>query len=165
MHNIRKPLYDLLNKLGIVHTTHEHEAIFTVEQGAHIKKQLPGGHTKNLFLKDKSGALFLVCALGETKIPVNQLHKVLDCKRLSFGKPDLMEEVLGVTPGSVTFFAILNDVENRVKLVIDQALLEHELVNFHPMENTATTAFAAGDMLAFATATGHEPVILDFAAT
>ena len=164
MPDIRKPLYDLLEKLGIAHTTHEHEAIFTVEQGAHIKASLPGGHTKNLFLKDKSGTLFLICALGETKIPVNQLHKVLDCKRLSFGKPDLMEEVLGVTPGSVTFFAIMNDTGNRVQLVLDQALLEHELVNFHPLENTGTIAFAANDMKTFASATGHDPVILDFAA-
>lgn len=164
MSDIRKPLFDLLDKLGITHTTHEHEAIFTVEQGAHIKAALPGGHTKNLFLKDKSGTLFLLCALGETKIPVNQLHKVLSCKRLSFGKPDLMEEVLGVTPGSVTFFAIMNDTENRVQLVLDRALLAHDLVNFHPLENTATTAFAASEMKTFAKAVGHEPVILDFAA-
>jgi Ala-tRNA(Pro) deacylase len=164
MPDIRKPLYGLLDKLGISHTTHEHEAIFTVEQGAHIKAQLPGGHTKNLFLKDKTGALFLVCALGETKIPVNQLHKHLGCKRLSFGKPELMEDVLGVTPGSVTFFAIMNDTKNRVSLVLDQALLGHEIVNFHPMENTATTAFKSADMLAFAKAVGHEPVIMDFAA-
>ena len=164
MSDIRKPLFDFLDKLGIAHTTHEHEAIFTVEQGAHIKTSLPGGHTKNLFLKDKSGTLFLLCALGETKIPVNQLHKVLDCKRLSFGKPDLMAEILGVTPGSVTFFAIMNDTENRVQLVLDQALLEHELVNFHPLENTATTAFAASDIKTFAKATGHDPVMLDFAA-
>jgi len=162
MPQIRKPLYDLLDKLGIAHTTHEHEAIFTVEQGAHIKAQLPGGHTKNLFLKDKSGALFLVCALGDTKIPVNQLHKALGCKRLSFGKPDLMEEVLGVTPGSVTFFAIMNDCENRVQLVLDKALFDHKTINFHPLENTATTAFAASDIETFATATGHDPVILDF---
>ena len=164
MPDIRKPLLDLLDKLGIVYTTHEHEAIFTVEQGAHIKAGLPGGHTKNLFLKDKSGALYLICALGETKIPVNQLHKVLGCKRLSFGKPDLMEDVLGVTPGSVTFFAVMNDRENRVQLVLDKALFDHELVNFHPLENTATTAFATSDLQVFAKATGHDPVILDFGA-
>lgn len=163
MSDIRKPLFDLLDKLGIEHTTHDHEAIFTVEQGAHIKAALPGGHTKNLFLKDKSGALFLVCALGETKIPVNQLHKVLDCKRLSFGKPGLMAEVLGVTPGSVTFFAIMNDRENRIQLVLDKALFDHDVVNFHPLENTATTAFASAELEVFANATGHNPVILDFA--
>ncbi len=163
MSELRRPLFDLLDKLGIAYTTHEHEAIFTVEQGAHIKACLPGGHTKNLFLKDKSGALFLVCALGDTKIPVNQLHKHLACKRLSFGKPDLMQDVLGVTPGSVTFFAVMNDRENRVQLVLDKALFAHDLVNFHPLENTATTAICASDMQVFAKATGHTPIITDFA--
>ena len=114
MSETRKPLFDLLDKLGIARTTHEHEAIFTVEQGAHIKAALRGGHTKNLFLKDKAGALYLICALGDTQIPVNKLHKHLGCKRLSFGKPDLMMETLGVTPGSVTFFAVMNDNESRV---------------------------------------------------
>jgi len=161
---IRKPLFDLLDELGINHTTHEHEAIFTVEQGAHIKARLPGGHTKNLFLKDKSGALFLVCALGDTKIQINQLHKHLGCKRLSFGKPDLMLETLGVTPGSVTFFAVMNDTENRVQLVLDKTLFTHETVNFHPLENTATTAFKASDLQVFAKAVSHEPIIMDFAA-
>jgi len=164
MPDIRKPLFDLLNKLNIAHTNHEHEAIFTVEAGAHIKASLPGGHTKNLFLKDKSGALFLVCALGDTKIAINQLHKVLGCKRLSFGKPDLMLEVLGVVPGSVTFFAIMNDTEGRVQLVLDKALLDFDIVNFHPLENTATTAFASQDLDVFARATNHDPIILDFAA-
>jgi len=164
MFDTRKPLLDLLNKLDIDHTTHEHEAIFTVEQGVHIKAKLPGGHTKNLFLKDKSGTLFLVCALGETKIQINQLHKHLGCKRLSFGKPGLMAEVLGVTPGSVTLFAIMNDTSGRVTLVLDQALLEHETVNFHPLENTATTAIFASGMEIFAKATDHKPVIIDFAA-
>jgi len=164
MSEIRKPLFDLLDKLGIERTTHEHEAIFTVEQGAHIKAKLPGGHTKNLFLKDKSGALFLVCALGDTKIQINQLHKHLGCKRLSFGKPDLMLETLGVAPGSVTFFAVMNDTENRVQLVLDKALFTHDTVNFHPLENTATTAFKSAEMEKFARALNHEPIILDFAA-
>ncbi len=163
MPNTHKQLFDLLDKLGIAHTTHEHEAIFTVEQGAHIKAKLPGGHTKNLFLKDKDGKLFLICALGDTKIAINKLHTFLGCKRLSFGKPDLMLEVLGVTPGSVTFFAIMNDTNAQVKLVLDAALFDHDLVNFHPLENSATTAIASRHLKDFARATGHDPVILDFA--
>ncbi len=155
-------LFALLDRLGIAHTTHAHDAVFTVEQGAEIEAKLPGGHTKNLFLKDKTGALFLVCALGETQIPINRLHKKLGCKRLSFGKPDLMQEVLGVTPGSVCLFATMNDVEGRVTLVLDKSLLDHNLVNFHPLENTATTAISSGDMLKFAEASGHDPVIVDF---
>jgi len=164
MNNVtaRTELFSKLNQLGIAHTTHEHEPIFTVEQGAHIKKALPGGHTKNLFLKDKSGALFLICALGETRIPVNHLHKVLGCKRLSFGKPELLLETLGVPPGSVTLFAIMNDKENRVRLVLDKALFDHNLVNFHPLDNEATTAIKADHMLTFAHSTNHDPVIIDF---
>ena len=161
-HPNRAALFETLDRLGIAHKTHEHEAVFTVEQGAHIKATLPGGHTKNLFLKDKAGALFLICALGDTQIPVNKLHKHLDCKRLSFGKPDLMLETLGVTPGSVTFFAVMNDQANRVQLVLDKALFAHDIINFHPLENTATTAFKSADMEAFARATGHKPIIMDF---
>ena len=160
----RSSLFAKLDDLGIAHTTHEHEAIFTVDQGAHIKEKLPGAHTKNLFLKDKTGALFLVCALGESKIPINHLHKALGCKRLSFGKPDMMVDVLGVTPGSVTFFAVLNDTKSRVQLVLDQALFDHDLVNFHPMDNTATTTIKSADMEKFACATGHAPIIVNFAA-
>jgi len=159
----RKTLFERLNSLGIAHETHEHEAVFTVEQSADIKEGLPGGHTKNLFLKDKAGALYLICALGDTQIPVNKLHKHLDCKRLSFGKPDLMMETLGVTPGSVTFFAIMNDKAARVQLVLDKALFDHDIINFHPLENTATTAFKSADMEAFARDTSHEPIIMDFA--
>ena len=161
-HPNRAALFETLDKLGIVHETHEHEAVFTVEQGAEIKANLPGGHTKNLFLKDKAGALFLICALGDTQIPVNKLHKHLDCKRLSFGKPDLMLETLGVTPGSVTFFAVMNDQEQRVQLVLDKALFAYDIINFHPLENTATTAFKSADMEAFARDTGHKPIIMDF---
>ncbi len=164
MSDIRTPVFALLDELEIEHNTHEHEAIFTVEQGKEIKSKLPGGHTKNLFLKDKSGFLYLICALGETQIPINRLHKHLGCKRLSFAKPDLMEEVLGVSPGSVCLFAVMNDKESRVQLVLDKALLDHEVVNFHPLENTATTAITTKDMLKFAEATGHKPVIVDFTA-
>ena len=163
-HPNRIALFETLDRLGIAHKTHEHEAVFTVEQSAEIKASLPGGHTKNLFLKDKSGALYLICALGDTQIPVNKLHKHLECKRLSFGKPDLMMETLGVTPGSVTFFAVMNDEERRVQLVLDKALFAHDTINFHPLENTSTTAFKSSDMEAFAKAVNHEPIIMDFAA-
>jgi Ala-tRNA(Pro) deacylase len=160
----RQALFVKLDELTIGHTTHEHRAVFTVEESAEIKRNLPGGHTKNLFLKDKQGQLFLISALGDTSIPVNKLHRVLECKRLSFGKPDLLFEHLGVLPGSVTFFSIMNDLENQVKLVLDKALFDHDIVNFHPMENTATTAVNSDDLLTFAKAVDHDPVILDFAA-
>lgn len=160
----RDGLFAKFEALGISHKTHDHAPIFTVAEGAHIKASLPGGHTKNLFLKDKSGALFLVCALGETEIAVNKLHKALGCKRLSFGRADLLLETLGVTPGSVTLFAVMNDAAGAVTLIVDKNLLDHDIVNFHPLKNDATTAITSADMMAFAKAVNHDPVVIDFAA-
>ncbi len=160
----REDLFARLDALGIAHETTAHAPIFTVEEGRDIKASLPGGHTKNLFLKDKAGRLFLICALGETLIKINKLHPHLGCKRLSFGKPDVLLSALGVTPGSVTLFALINDISGDVTLVIDQALAEHDVVNFHPLLNDATTAISAADMIRFAKDTWHDPVIMDFAA-
>ena len=158
----RAALFAKFDALDIAHKTHEHPPVFTVEESANIKAGLPGGHTKNLFLKDKSGALFLVCALADTQIPVNKLHKVLGCKRLSFGKPDLLLDYLGVTPGSVTVFSVINDPDAKVRLVLDKALLAHDIVNFHPLKNDATTAISSNDLLKFVKAVHSEPLILDF---
>jgi len=158
----RAALFAKFDALNIAHTTHEHAPIFTVAEGAHIKASLPGGHTKNLFLKDKSGALFLICALGETEIAINKLHKELGCKRLSFGKAELLLEKLGVTPGSVTLFSVINDQDSSVTLIIDEALVNHDIVNFHPLKNDATTAISSADMIKFAKAVGHDPIIMNF---
>lgn len=156
-------LFALLDQLGIPHRTVDHAPVFTVAESENIKADLPGGHTKNLFLKDKSGHLFLICAQNDTQVPVNKLHRSLGCKRLSFGKPDLLETYLGVTPGSVTLFSVINDTDAHVTLIIDARLTEHEIVNFHPLKNDATTAISSADMIIFAKATGHDPLILDFA--
>lgn len=163
-HATRADLFALLDRLGVAHSTLEHRPVFTVEEGADIKAGLPGGHSKNLFLKDKDGSLFLVSALDATEIRLNQLHKVLGCKRLSFGPAELMQEALGVTPGSVTAFALINDAAGRVSFVLDAALLARDPVNFHPLKNDATTSVSPEGLLAFARATGHEPRVIDFAA-
>ena len=160
----RTELFSKLDDLDIAHKTYEHTPVFTVEESAAIKAKMPGGHSKNLFLKDKSGAFFLICAQSDTPIKINRLHPVLKCKRLSFGKPEALMDKLGVTPGSVTLFSIINDVEGEVTLIIDQRLTEHEIVNFHPLLNDATTAITRQDMIKFAKATGHEPIIMDFSA-
>ncbi len=160
----RADLFAFLDRLGIAHTTVDHAPVFTVEEGQAIKAALPGGHTKNLFLDDGRGARVLVSALGETVVKVNRLHRVLGTKRFSFGKEDALFETLGVRPGSVTAFALMNDPAGRVRFVIDAALMETDPVNFHPLKNDATTAIAAADLMAFARATGHEPVLVDFAA-
>lgn len=156
-------LYALLDGLVIAYHTEEHEAVFTVEEGRDIKARLPGGHSKNLFLKDKSGQFVLISALESTPIKLNRLHSHIGTKRLSFGKEEALFTHLGVRPGSVTVFSILNDKDATVRLVLDEALFAQDVVWFHPMRNTASTRIAPADLLAFARATGHDPLVLDLA--
>ncbi len=158
----RDDLFSLLTNLGIESTTHEHEAVFTVAESSDLHERIPGGHSKNLFLKDKKGKLFLVVALQDTVIDLKSIHQVIGAQgRVSFGSADLLMEVLGVAPGSVTPFALINDREaHRVTPVFDTALMRHEILNFHPLENTATTSIGRDDLLRFVAACGHQPQIL-----
>lgn len=155
-------LFARLDALGVAHTTVEHRPVFTVEEGADLKAAMPGGHTKNLFLKDKKGALFLVSALAESRIDLNALSRALGAGRFSFGSADLLYETLGVTPGSVTVFAVINDPGRRVRLVLDDALFSHDLVNFHPLSNDATTALSPAALQRFLDWSGHVPVRVAF---
>ena len=157
-------LYAAFDELGIAWKTMEHEAVFRVEEGREIKAAMPGGHTKNLFLKDAKDQLWLISAEGHARIDLKRLPAVVGSARLSFGNAALLEEVLGVTPGSVTVFALINDTQRRVRLVLDGGLFDHELVNFHPLTNTATTAVRSQDLDRFVRALGYEPQIVDFAA-
>jgi Ala-tRNA(Pro) deacylase len=162
-HHPNEPaLYAMLDKLGIAYHTEEHRAVFTVAEGEDVKARLPGGHTKNLFLKDKAGDYVLVSALSSTVIKLNHLHKRIGTKRLSFGKPDALLDLLGVVPGSVTIFSVLNDKEKKVRLILDKALFDHDAVWFHPMRNTASTRVAPDDLIRFAEAAGHPPTVVDF---
>lgn len=156
-------LYAAFDALSIPWKTMQHPAVFRVEEGQEIKAAMPGGHTKNLFLKDAKGQVWLISALGHSVIDLKTLHKVIGSARLSFGSAELLEEVLGMTPGSVTVFALINDIGRRVRLVLDRGLFDHELVNFHPLANTATTAIASRDLDRFVRSLGYDPVIVDFA--
>jgi Ala-tRNA(Pro) deacylase len=160
----RSELFRLLDELGIATTTLDHPAVFTVEESESLERAIPGGHTKNLFLKDAKGALFLVVAGSRTPVDLKALARRLGAARFSFGRADLLHETLGVTPGSVTAFALANDRQRRVKAVLDQALLQHEIINCHPLENTATTSIRREDLETFLRATGHEPAIVDLTA-
>ncbi|MGZ8363700.1 MAG: prolyl-tRNA synthetase associated domain-containing protein [Caulobacteraceae bacterium] len=157
-------LYAFFEAHGVAWKTMEHPPVFRVGEGAGIKAAMPGGHTKNLFLKDARGQLWLISALGDTAIDLKTLHRHIGAARLSFGSAELMEEVLGVTPGSVTAFALINDTGHKVRFVVDQMLLTHDIVNFHPLTNTATTAVSRDGFLAFLNALGVEPLVVDFAA-
>lgn len=160
----RAELLAFLAAHGIDQTTHDHPAVFTVGEGEEIKARIPGVHTKNLFLKDSKDQLWLISAEGHARIDLKRLHPVIGSARLSFGNPELMKETLGVTPGSVTAFGLLHDTGGRVRFVLDRTLAEAELVNFHPLTNTATTTISREGFRRFLAALGVEPLVVDFEA-
>ena len=156
-------LFAYLDGLGISHQTVTHPAVFTVEEARAARSEAVGGHTKNLFLRDKKGAVYLVVAPEDAAIELKSLHRLLGASgRFSFGAAELLREALGVEPGSVTPFAAMNDTAGRVTVVLDAALMAHETLNFHPLRNTATTTLSRDGLRTFLAATGHaariEPV-------
>jgi len=153
-------LFAALDALAIKYTTVKHPPLFTVEQSRSLRGQIPGGHTKNLFLRDKKHALFLVVAEEEADIDLKGLHRLLGANgRFSFGSSDLLREVWGVEPGAVTPFGAINDTAGRVTVVLDKAMLAHATLNFHPLVNTMTTSIARDDLIRFLESTGHSPRI------
>ena len=157
----RDDLLRFLADLGIETETVDHPALFTVEQSQELRGEIAGAHSKNLFLKDKKDRIWLVVAEEETPIDLKRLHETIGSARVSFGRAELMEEVLGVSPGSVTPFGVINDKGTRVTVVLDARLMAHEVLNFHPLVNTATTTIGRDDLVRFLRATGHEPLIRD----
>ena len=157
----RERLFLRLNELDIETQTVEHPALHTVEQSQALRGSIPGGHSKNLFLKCKKGSLWLLVCEEDAPIDLKRMHKRLGSGRLSFGKPDLLMEVLQVTPGSVTPFALMNDSALRVQPVLEAGLMRHDRLNFHPLENTATTTISRADLLRFIDACGHEARVLE----
>jgi Ala-tRNA(Pro) deacylase len=160
----RADLLALLDSLGVEHSTVDHPAVFRVGEGEEVKAAIPGAHTKNLFLKDAKDQLWLISAQDRTVIDLKRLHTVIGSARLSFGSAALMEETLGVTPGSVTAFALINDTVHRVRFVLDRNLADSTRVNFHPLTNTATTGVSRDGFRRFLAAMGVEPIVVDFAA-
>ena len=157
-------LLEALNDLGLKTSTLSHEAVFRVGEGDDIKSQLPGAHTKNLFLKDDKGQLWLISAEQTTQINLKALPKIIGSGRLSFGSEERLYAALGVRPGSVTALGLINDPHHRVKFILDKALADADIVNFHPLTNTATTALNQADFRTFITSLGRDLVIIDFAA-
>ncbi|MBL0948077.1 prolyl-tRNA synthetase associated domain-containing protein [Brevundimonas sp.] len=158
----RDRLLDWMAEAGLAPRTHDHPAVFRVDQGHAIKAALPGTHTKNLFLKGRGGQLWLVSARQDTTIDLKRLAKLLGSDRLSFAPEEAMVETLGVTPGSVTALGLVNDTEGRVQFVLDRALWTADVVNFHPLTNTATTALDQTDFRRFLDRLERTPLIIDF---
>lgn len=156
----RADLFARLAELGIPTSTVEHAPVFTVEEAQRVHGDIPGGHCKNLFLKDEKGALWLIVCLEEASVDLKSAPAKIGSRRLSFGKPDLLMEVLGVEPGSVTPFGLINDKAARTNVVLDQAMMAHDLLNFHPLANNATTTIRSQDLVTFIMSCGHQPRIV-----
>ncbi len=157
-------LFDRLAELGIAHATVEHEAVFTVEQAKQHRGVLPGHHIKNLFLRNKKEEMWLVVALEDRSLDLKRLGETLGAGRLSFGSAERLRRYLGVEPGSVTPFSVINDTAQKVSLVLDRGLQDGGPINAHPLTNTMTSAIALPDLLRFFEATSHAPRWLDFPA-
>ncbi|MCF8466090.1 MAG: prolyl-tRNA synthetase associated domain-containing protein [Sneathiella sp.] len=154
-------LFERLDVLGIAHETHHHAQVFTVEEAQAQTDHIPGGHCKNLFLKDKTGDLYLVVCLQETAVDLKAFRPLVGAKNLSFGKPELLFEILGVEPGSVTPFSLINDKKQAVRVILEKRMMDHDLLNYHPLKNSMTTQITSADLLKFICACGHEPRLLE----
>jgi Ala-tRNA(Pro) deacylase len=147
--------------LGVETETIDHPPLFTVENSRALRGDIPGGHTKNLFVKDKKNRLFLLASGESTAIDLKRVHEKIGAQgRVSFGSAELLEEVWGVRPGAVTPFGAINDRAGKVRVVLDEAMMGHERLNFHPLVNTRTTGLKSADLIKFLRATGHEPLVV-----
>jgi Ala-tRNA(Pro) deacylase len=161
MHASPDDLIAYLAALGVETATVEHPPLHTVEDSRALRGDIPGGHTKNLFVKDKKDRLFLLVLGEETAVDLKRVHEKIGAQgRVSFGSAQLLEEIWGVRPGAVTPFGAINDAGAQVRVVLDEAMMRHERLNFHPLVNTRTTGLASADLIKFLRATGHEPMVV-----
>jgi Ala-tRNA(Pro) deacylase len=156
----RAELFQRFQDLGIETKTLDHAPVFTVEEAKKVHDDMPGGHCKNLFCKDEKGVLWLIVALEDAVINLKAAPAKIGSKRLTFGKPELLMEVLGVEPGSVTPFGLINDTSQRTNVILDAAMMGEALLNYHPLKNDATTAISSGDLIRFITSCGHAPRVV-----
>lgn len=155
-------LYALFGAHGISFTHNEHPPLHTVEESKELRGDLPGAHVKNMFLKDKKDQLWLVTCMEYRKIRIRDLEKQIGTAKASFGKPELLWERLGIRPGAISPFGLINDPEHKVRVVLDQQMLESDPINAHPLHNEATTTVNRADFRRFFEITGHAPIIVDF---
>jgi Ala-tRNA(Pro) deacylase len=156
----RDDLFQRFQALGISTTTRSHAPVFTVEQARLVHDDIPGGHCKNLFCKDEKGELWLIVCLEDARVDLKTAPAKIGSRRLSFGKPDLLLQVLGVEPGSVTPFGLINDAGKRANVVLDATMMKQEILNYHPLKNDETTSIRSSDLVAFIKSCGHDPQIV-----
>lgn len=156
-----KDLFDFLDGLGIEYVNHEHRPVFTVAEGQDLRDAIPGGHTKNLFIKDKKSRYFLLTVEEHATVDLKSVHNLIGGSgRVSFGSAEKLIEYLGVVPGSVTALGAINDTDHQVTFILDADLMQEEIINCHPLRNSATTSIKRDDLLRFMEATGHEAIVL-----
>jgi len=153
-------LFAFFDKLGIGHSTVEHPPFFTVEEGRPWHDKIPGLHCKNLFIKDRKGGIWLVVLPADKRADLGRLEKLLSAPRFSFARPEVLQEVMELTPGSVTPFGLINDAQRRITVVLDEEMLASETVNFHPLHNAASTTPTSADLVRFVRALGYQPTIV-----
>lgn len=160
-HKTAEDLYHFLDELGIRHVTKHHEPVFTVAESVALRDEIPGGHTKNLFVKDKRDQFFLLTVEENAVVDLKTVHTLIGAaSKVSFGKPEKLMDYLGVIPGSVTVFGAINDTGHNVTFVLDKDLMQHDIINGHPLSNDATTSIGRDDLMRFLDATGHTPLVL-----
>lgn len=155
-------LFSVLNKLDIKYNLHHHEAVFTVEESTNLTHSIPGLHCRNLFVRDKKEAMFLIVAANETTVDMKALPELLGCGRLSFGSPERLMRHLGIYPGAVCPFAVMNDRDHLVTIVLDGAIRKADHICVHPLDNRMTVCIRPDDLIRFLAHTGHAPLWLDF---
>ena len=153
-------LFRVFDDLKIEYALHHHDPIFTVEEGVHLKATIPGLHCRNLFLRDKKKRNFLVVAANETEVDLKALPDLIGSGRLSFGSSDRLWQYLGIRPGSVCPFTVINDDNHDVTVVLDAKMMDAEIVCYHPLDNAMTVGLSPSDLLLFLKHTGHEPQIV-----
>lgn len=154
-------VFELLAKLGINHVTIEHPPLHTVEESRALRGEIAGGHVKNLFVKDKGGSFYLITAEEDSPLDLKTIDKAIGAKgRVSFASAEQLMTHLGILPGSVSPLALVNETAGAVRFIIERKLLDHAVLNVHPLINTRTSSIATEGLLAFVRATGHEPAAM-----
>jgi Ala-tRNA(Pro) deacylase len=156
-----RELFEFLDGLGIAHKTLQHEPVFTVAESVALRDAIAGGHTKNLFLKDKKDQYFLLTVEENATVDLKTVHQLVGgASKFSFGRPEKLMEYLGVIPGAVTAFGVINDIDRNVTIVLDADLMKNDIINCHPLSNDATTSIGRDDLIRFVEATGHTATVL-----